>query len=347
MWQAPLETVELLLMRYPEGATVRNQYGSLPLHMAASNQASPEVVRLLIDSYPDALHLQNDDGMTPLELALADDDQAAAGANNEAVIAMLEGRPPPPELSRRQQADKYVERAATLERKLSGMKDTDGRQDTDLKLALAAVRRLADRFPHALYAAGLDPNELEIAFSNHMEQQAAGAMSGTLNAADNSKHAEFILLDAIKKRSSKAANPAGPPFASGIHRGVGAMTIKDHSQALTVAGSNMNAPRDRVEDLLFSIVSLEHVKSHVSVLAVNGSVGRLFHHSLCLSCTVCLTVRSYSSLHLRCVVCAVQLKSATCGNRSFPWLVQVVSLPHCLCCHLPWQKIPAVLKCLP
>ena len=244
MWQAPLETVELLLMRYPEGATVRNQYGSLPLHMAASNQASPEVVRLLIDSYPDALHLQNDDGMTPLELALADD------SANDAVVAMLEGRPPPPELSRRQQAEKYEERAATLEHKLSGMKGSGGRHNnTDLKLALAAVRRLADRFPHALYAAGLDPNELEIAFSNHMEQQAAGGMmAGGLTNSDNSKHAEFILLDAIKRRSTPE-QPGAP----------GSMV--ETSRAITT--TNEGGARDRVEDLLFSIVSLEHVKSHV------------------------------------------------------------------------------------
>lgn len=247
MWQAPLETVELLLMRYPEGATVRNQYGSLPLHMAASNQAKTEVVRLLIDSYPDALHLQNDDGMTPLELALADD------STNEAVVAMLEGRPPPPELSRRQQAEKYEARAATLEHKLSTMRGS-GRggigNDTDLKLALAAVRRLADRFPHSLYSAGLDPNELEIAFSNHMEQQASSGISG-----DSGKHAEYILLDAIKKRSAPAPTPPGKPV--GI----------SESRALTSVG-NDGGSRDRVEDLLYSIVGLEHVKSHVSVDAL-------------------------------------------------------------------------------
>ena len=277
MWQAPIETVELLLMRYPEGATVRNQYGSLPLHMAASNQASPEVVRLLIDSYPDALHLQNDDGMTPLELALADDN-GGAGAN-DAVVAMLEGRPPPPELSRRQQADKFEERANTLERKLADMKGGNsggpgggsgiGGQDTDLKLALAAVRRLADRFPHALYSAGLDPNELEIAFSTHMEQQAAqGGNAGLLSsAADNSKHAEFILLNAIKKRNA----PADPS--------VGNTTGANTETARTATPGG--APRDRVEDLLFSIVSLEHVKSHVRISASTYMVGCGF--------TVCFT----------------------------------------------------------
>jgi hypothetical protein len=224
--------------------------------MAASNQANPDVVRLLIDSYPDALHLQNDDGMTPLELALADE-----GAK-DSVVALLEGRPPPPELSRRQQAEQYEERAQLLERKLNGLRGTRGNQDADLKLALAAVRRLADRFPHALYSAGLDPNELEIAFSQHMMEQQQHA-AHALTAADSGKHAEYILLDAIKKRSLNNQ-------VTGITNAVpSAMNLNTEgqapSQALTTTGSGPGV-RDRVEDLLFSIVSLEHVKSHVRIL---------------------------------------------------------------------------------
>ena len=37
-----------------------------------------------------------------------------------------------------------------------------------VKDAVAAVRRLADCYPQALYSAGIDPNELEIALSNAM-----------------------------------------------------------------------------------------------------------------------------------------------------------------------------------
>ncbi len=231
MWQAPVETVELLLSRYPEGATVRNQYGSLPLHMAASNQASPEVVRLLIDSYPDALHLQNDDGMTPLDLALADE------SASEAVVAMLEGRPPPPELTRRQKAEKYEDRALALERKLNSLQDQGGRQGKDLQEALKAIRRLADRFPHALYAAGLDPNELEIAFSDQMDE------SGMRVRLD----ADQILMDAVKKRT---------PIIVRDSRG-GPMTMQGTSM------TGLVGPKDRVEDLLSSIVGLEHIKSQV------------------------------------------------------------------------------------
>lgn len=227
--------MEILLSRYPEGATVRNQYGSLPLHMAASNQASAEIIRMLIDAYPDALHLQNDDGMTPLDLALADD------SASEGVVAMLEGRPPPPELTRRQKAEKYEERAAALERKLGSLRDTGGRRDKDLKVALAAVRRLADRIPHALYAAGMDPNQLEIALAD--QQVAAGATS--MSKEEEEEQAENILLDAIRKRSAPVMRDSrGNPLG-------------------TQPTPSPNAPRDRVEDLLATIVGLDHIKSQV------------------------------------------------------------------------------------
>lgn len=225
MWQAPVETVEVLLARHPEGATVRNQYGSLPLHMAASNRASPEVVKLLIDAYPDALHLQNDDGMTPLDLALADKSMA-----NDQVIAMLEGRPAPPEMTRRQKAEKFEERAMMLEAKVRNLRNSGGaaagRSSNSLKLALAAVRKLADRFPHSLYTAGLDPNELEIAFSDQLE-------------GGNKVDAEQILLEAVRKR------------------------VKPSKDARGMAVERSLGPRDRVEELLSSIIGLDHIKSQV------------------------------------------------------------------------------------
>lgn len=232
MWKASEATVEILLSKHPEGATVRNQYGSLPLHMAASSSAEPEVVKLLIDAYPDALHLQNDDGMTPLDLAMADETLA-----NDQVIAMLEGRPPPPELTRKQKAERYEERATLLERKarqlkMSGPSASAGPANTNLKLTLGAVRKLADRFPHALYAAGMDPNELEIAFSESLE-------------SGEKVDAEQILLSAVKKRSK---------ILSRDSRGL----------PMTSAGSPAG-PRDRVEELLASIIGLDHIKAQVCV----------------------------------------------------------------------------------
>jgi len=212
--------------------------------MAASNQASVEVVKLLVDAYPDALHLQNDDGMTPLDLALADE------STSEGVIAVLEGRPPPPELTKRQKAEKFMERADALERKLVSLRGSGGRQGRDFKDAVAAVRRLADCYPQALYSAGIDPNELEIALSNAMMDGGGGRRGG--NAGDAAKKqqtaVENAILDAVKKRTKQnAVDPAG----------------LDERDDIGV--------RDRVEDLISSIVGLEHIKCQVSAKHVTNS----------------------------------------------------------------------------
>lgn len=238
MWQATADSVEVLLMHFPEGATHRNQYGSLPLHMAASNQAGVDVVKLLIEAYPDALHLQNDDGMTPLDLAMADE------SASEAVLALLEGRPAPPELSKRQQAERFMERADALERKLSTLRGSGGRQGRDFKDAVAAVRRLADCYPQALYSAGIDPNELEIALSNAMVDGTAGGRRGG-SAGDAARKqqmaVENAILEAVKRRSrgGETNDPSG-------------MEERDSGGV-----------RDRVEDLISSIVGLEHIKCQV------------------------------------------------------------------------------------
>jgi hypothetical protein len=200
--------------------------------MAASNRAEPAVVRLLIDTYPDALHLQNDDGMTPLDLISSDE------SANELVVSMLEGRASPPELTRRQKAEKYEERANAIERKLGGMRNSGGAKNKDLKLALAAVRKLADRFPHALYTAGMDPNELEIAFSDELEE------------GHGKVDAENILMEAVRKRTVAVPRDA-----------------RGHPMATTTMVSG--GPKDRVEDLLASIISLDHIKSQVCTVLVS------------------------------------------------------------------------------
>lgn len=224
MWQASLEVLDLLLAYYPEAASERNTYGSLPLHMAASNQAKAECVRRLIEIYPEAVHMQNDDGMTPLDLVLADE------APNEAVVAMLEGRPPPPVSTPRVEAERYAERAEALERKLAVFQDSSGRQRGDLDVALLAVRKLADCIPHALYVAGMDPNELEVALSSNT----------------SSSEQEDILLDMVKK-------------AVRAKRGGASVGRQKDGEGGGVVGPI----RDRVEDLLDTLVGLGHIKSQV------------------------------------------------------------------------------------
>ena len=247
MWQAPIDTVELLLVHHPEGASARNQYGSLPLHMAASNAATTEVVKLLVDAYPDALHLQNDDGMTPLDLARADRDSVS-----EQVLALLEGRPPPPEMTRRQKAEKFMERADALERKLLTVRGSGGRQGRDFKDAVAAVRRLADCYPQALYSAGIDPNELEISLSNAMVMDGGGSMSRRGGSAGDAARKqqmaiENAILEAVLKRS-KGNNGSG---------GGGGKSLEEQER------EEYGGVRDRVEDLISSIVGLEHIKCQV------------------------------------------------------------------------------------
>jgi hypothetical protein len=112
-----------------------------------------------------ALHLQIDDGITPLDLALADE------SASDAVVALLEGKPPAPKLTQRQKAEIYEEQAAALEHKVHCIHDSEGRQGRDLSHILLAVRRVLDRFAHALYAANMDPNELEIAFRIRLDKQ--------------------------------------------------------------------------------------------------------------------------------------------------------------------------------
>lgn len=268
MWQAPPDTVELLLVHYPEGASARNQYGSLPLHMAASNSATTEVVKLLVDAYPDALHLQNDDGMTPLDLALADE------STSEQVLALLEGRPPPPEMTRRQKAEKFMERADALERKLLTVRGSGGRQGRDFKDAVAAVRRLADCYPQALYSAGIDPNELEISLSNAMVDGGAMSLSrrggSSGDAARKQQMAiENAILEAVLKRS-KGGNKQGD-------------VDQDRD--------DFGGVRDRVEDLISSIVGLEHIKCQVSALSLRQ------RHDFVISCFATSLSHTINSSH--------------------------------------------------
>lgn len=248
MWQASVEVLDILLEAFPEGSAVRNQYGSLPLHMASSNQAKMETIRRLMEVYPEAVHLQNDDGMTPLDLVLADE------SPNEAVVAMLEGRPPPPELSKRDQSEKYKDRADAMERKLAVFRDSSGQQRGDLDLALLAIRKLADTIPHSLYAAGMDPNELEIALSE---------VPGGL------KDAEDIILQLVKKSVAEKQNGSNGKDSSKL----------EGSEAPIPGAASSGPVRDRVEDLLDTIVGLSHLKSQIRGLRRSMEISDL-HDSL-------------------------------------------------------------------
>ena len=45
--------MKALLKAHPEGAKEKNEYGGLPLHVAALHQAPIEVVQTLLEAYPE------------------------------------------------------------------------------------------------------------------------------------------------------------------------------------------------------------------------------------------------------------------------------------------------------
>ncbi len=101
-----------------------------------------------------------------------------------------------------------------------------------------------DCYPQALYA-GINPNELEIALSNAMADGGAngGRREGSAGDAARKQQVavENAILDAVRRRSKNGGNN-NDVDPSGMEEGddLGVM--------------------DRVEDLIRSIVGLEHIK---------------------------------------------------------------------------------------
>jgi len=131
--------------------------------------------------------------------------------------------------------ERYAERAEALEHKLAVFQDSSGPQRRELDVALLAMRKLSDCIPHVLYVARMDPNVLEMA----------------LSANPSPSEQEDILLDLVKKAVREKRGGSG----------LGRQQEKDvGGEGGTSGGSQV---RDRVEDLLDTLVGLGHVKSQV------------------------------------------------------------------------------------
>ena len=63
--------IRFSVVLHPEQLQKANQYGQLPLHVAATK--SPHVLETMIDLYPEAAFLTDSNGRKPLQLALAND----------------------------------------------------------------------------------------------------------------------------------------------------------------------------------------------------------------------------------------------------------------------------------
>jgi hypothetical protein len=91
---------------------------------------------------------------------------------------MLRGLSTPPELTLRQGVELYMVRANDFERRAVGLHSKGGRRGGDLRDAVAAVRRLADYSPQALYIAGVNPSALQCHSSGCRERRSGRPQGG-------------------------------------------------------------------------------------------------------------------------------------------------------------------------
>jgi hypothetical protein len=147
--KGPLDAEKLLLKIYPEGAAQKNNHGNLPLHYAAHYNAPLEVVEALYHAYPQGALQKNNDNNTPLDLAIAD------GASPN-VVALLQGQSVPPTDDEVLESAKA--RCERMEKELQREMEAHDGMNEDRELVLAMLMDIKEKHPHALYAAGIQPD---------------------------------------------------------------------------------------------------------------------------------------------------------------------------------------------
>ncbi|GAX29501.1 hypothetical protein FisN_3Hh018 [Fistulifera solaris] len=209
--KGPLDVEKLLLKVYPEGAAKKNNHGNLPLHYAAHYNAPLEVVEALYNAYPEGALQKNNDNNTPLDLAIAD------GASPN-VIALLQGQKLPPTddevLASAQAACERLEKE--LQR---SMEQHDGMHE-DRDIVLGLLLDIAERQPHALYSAGINPQQvhdldtlLEQVRKAHQEESAPQA-----SLSEEEIEAQMV---------QDALCPADDPLEKALAQIVGLETFKN------------------------------------------------------------------------------------------------------------------------
>jgi ankyrin repeat protein len=87
--RAPLGVLEALLRTDPTTASLKNNSGNLPLHLAVMNQrALVKVVEALLSAYPLASSEKNNEGDLPLHIAVKSKTQ-----DSEVVKALIRANP--------------------------------------------------------------------------------------------------------------------------------------------------------------------------------------------------------------------------------------------------------------
>lgn len=221
--KGPLDVEKLLLQIFPEGAAQKNNHGNLPLHYAAHYNAPLDVVKALYDAYPQAAMQKNNDANTPLDLAIAD------GASPN-VVALLQGKNVPP--GEDELLHEAQDKVDLLEKELKNFSGHSANVDEDLSAVLSLLMEVKHSHPHALYSAGINPD----------------------NVRDMNS-----LLEEVKKASTEAL----PENLENIE-GIGARFLDMEEDLETQLIEQVLIPLDdEVERLLSKIIGMNHLKNQI------------------------------------------------------------------------------------
>lgn len=215
-----MDVEKLLLKVYPEGAASKNNHGNLPLHYAAHYNAPLEIVEALYNAYPEGAMEKNNDNNTPLDLAIAD------GASPN-VVAMLQGKKVPP--TEDELLEKAKSRCEAAEREMAKKMEQSHGTNEELEEVLALLMDIAEGHPHALYSAGINPDQ-----------------AGT--------------LDQMMEQVRKAAAADNAPL-SGVDDSF--MSRNENEEEAQLIEDALCPPDDQVELALSKLVGLETVKNQI------------------------------------------------------------------------------------
>ncbi len=172
------------------GAAQKNNHGNLPLHYAAHYNAPLEVVEALYNAYPEGALQKNNDNNTPLDLAIAD------GASPN-VVALLQGKSVPP--SDEELLIRHKARYEKMEKDLQSYMERHDSVHEDVSTVLEFLMDVKEAYPHALYCAGMDPEEIKDADS--LVHQIRKAADGNM---DRQQQEEVIpALDEVERQLDK------------------------------------------------------------------------------------------------------------------------------------------------
>jgi SpoVK/Ycf46/Vps4 family AAA+-type ATPase len=200
------------------GAAQKNNHGNLPLHYAAHYNAPLEVVEALYKAYPEGALQKNNDNNTPLDLAIAD------GASPN-VVALLQGKAVPP--GEEEVLSNNKERFDKLEKELQSFMERHDNVHDDLTAVLDFLTDIKENHPHALYCAGMNPEEI-------------------------------VDVDSLLREIRKAAVEDAPPEDPGVGGNVTASTVQEE-----VVEDAVTPARDEVERLLSKIVGFDEIKNQM------------------------------------------------------------------------------------